>query len=77
MDQDKEKEMNRDHEKEVRKQGKLLWILLLAIVLAVFGGIVLFTGFLGNQFGETAENAALAVIALILAALLYITHKQK
>ena len=73
MDQDKDK----DKDKETGKQGKLLWILLLAIVLAVFAGIVLFTGFLGKQFGETAENAALTVIALVLALLLYITHKQK
>ncbi len=69
--------MDQDKDKESGKQGKLLWFLLLAIVLAVFGGIVLFTGFLGKQFGETAENAALIVIALILAVLLYITHKQK
>lgn len=69
--------MDQDKDKESGKQAKLLWILLLAIVLAVFGAIVLFTGFLGKQFGETAENAALIVIALILAVLLYITHKQK
>lgn len=59
------------------KNGRLVWILLMVIILAVFGAIVLFTDFLGNQFGETAENIVLAVIAAILAILLYATHKQK
>lgn len=82
MSQEKqEKNSGQDPEYEEKnenpKKGRLVWILLLAIVLAVFGAIVLFTDFLGNQFGETAENIVLTVIAVILAILLYLTHKQK
>lgn len=43
----------------------------IAIVLAIFAGIVLFTGILGNFFGRKAENVVLIIIAVILAVMLY------
>ncbi|MGN0659443.1 MAG: hypothetical protein ACI4LA_07545 [Emergencia sp.] len=41
-------------------------VIIVLAVMAVFLVIVSFTGFLGNQFGKTAENAVLILIALIL-----------
>lgn len=75
--QDEQKEELNEEQKKDLKKSRLVWFLLLVIVLAVFCVIVLFTDFLGNQFGKTAENMVLTVIAVILAVLLYISHKQK
>ncbi|MGC2872900.1 hypothetical protein ACPW7J_07300 [Ihubacter sp. rT4E-8] len=77
MKQEKEKTQKEGQGEEPSKSAKMVWLLLLVVVLAIFGGIVLFTGFLGNQFGKTAENITLSIIAVILAALLYWSKKKE
>jgi hypothetical protein len=44
-------------------------------VIAIFAGIVLFTGFLGNQFGDTVENIVLVILAIVLF-ILYMKSKR-
>lgn len=46
-------------------------LVIMLTVLLLFGGIILFTGVLGDYFGKTTENIALCIIAGILAVLLY------
>ena len=51
------------------------YLILFALVILVFAGIVLFTGFLGNQYGKTVELIVLGVVAVILL-ILYIKSKR-
>ena len=51
------------------------YFILFFIVIFAFAGIVLFTGFLGNQFGDAVENTVLVVLALALIRL-YIKSKR-
>lgn len=51
------------------------YLILFAAVILLFAGIVLFTGFLGNQFGKTTELIVLGVVAVILL-ILYIQSKR-
>ena len=51
------------------------YIILFIAVIAIFAGIVLFTGFLGNQFGNTVENIVLVILAIALF-ILYIKSKR-
>ncbi len=46
------------------------YLIIFVLVIALFAAIVLFTGFLGNHFGKTAETGALVVIAGVLIAML-------
>lgn len=58
------------------KPGLWVWAMLVAIVTLAFLGIVLFTDFLGNHFGEAAEQIALVIIAILLIVLLFVTKKR-
>ena len=51
------------------------YIILFIAVIVVFAAIVLFTGFLGNQFGKTVENVVLAALAVVLF-ILYMKSKR-
>ena len=51
------------------------YIILLIAVIVIFAGIVLFTGFLGNQFGKTVELVVLGIVAVVLL-VLYIKSKR-
>lgn len=51
------------------------YLILFIAVIVIFAGIVLFTGFLGNQFGKTVEMIILAVLAIVLL-ILYIQTKR-
>lgn len=66
--------MEKEEQKNENVSKKAIFKVNLAILLAVlliFGGIVLFTGFLGTFFSKTVENVVLVIIAAILAVLLY------
>lgn len=54
------------------KQG----LFILAAVIVIFVGIVLFTDFLGTRFGKTAEIVILCVIAAVLCAALVKSKKK-
>ena len=51
------------------------YLILFFVVILAFAGIILFTGFLGDRFGESVENAVLVVLALGLIRL-YIKSKR-
>ena len=51
------------------------YLILFAAVILIFAVIVLFTGFLGNQFGKTVELIVLGLVAVILL-VLYIKTKR-
>ena len=51
------------------------YLILFAAIILFFAVIVLFTGFLGNQFGKTIELIVLGIVALILL-VLYIKSKR-
>ena len=51
------------------------YIVLFAVVILVFAAIVLFTGFLGNQFGKAVELIVLGIVAVALL-ILYIKSKR-
>ncbi|MBR3786251.1 MAG: hypothetical protein IKJ77_07585 [Firmicutes bacterium] len=51
------------------------YLILFAAVILIFAGIVLFTGFLGNQFGKTVELIVLGIVAVVLL-VLYIKSKR-
>lgn len=63
--------------KNTKKGGNALknYIILLIAVIIIFAGIVLFTGFLGNQFGKTVELIVLIALAIVLL-FLYIKSKR-
>ena len=51
------------------------YLILFISVIVLFAVIVLFTGFLGNQFGKTVELIVLGVLAVILL-VFYIKSKR-
>lgn len=51
------------------------YLILFAAIILTFAAIVLFTGFLGNQFGKTVELVVLGIVALVLL-VLYIKSKR-
>lgn len=51
------------------------YLILFATVILIFAVIVLFTGFVGNQFGKTVELIVLVIVALVLL-VLYIKTKR-
>lgn len=71
----KEAEIN-DNENEKNTRFKVNLTILL-LVLAIFGGIMFFTGMIGEFFGKTTENIVLCIIAVILAVMLYADKKKK
>ena len=51
------------------------YLILFFVVILAFAGIIFFTGFLGDRFGDSVENAVLVVLALALIRL-YIKSKR-
>lgn len=51
------------------------YLILFAAVILIFAVIVLFTGFLGNQFGKTVELVVLGIVAVVLL-VFYIKSKR-
>ena len=51
------------------------FLIIFIMVILVFAGIVLFTSFLGMQFGKAAEMTGLTLAAVILL-VLYIKSKR-
>lgn len=51
------------------------YLILFVCVILIFAAIVLFTGFLGNQFGKTVELIVLGIVAVVLL-VLYIQSKR-
>lgn len=64
------------NEEQKRGLARKASIGILLVVFFLFAGVVLFTGFLGNLFGKTAENIALGIVAVFLILLLYKSRKS-
>lgn len=72
MDKEEEKKEEKLlNDEEERHAVRHASVAIIIVVLAIFAGIVWFTGILGNFFGRSAENIVLIVIAVILAVMLY------
>lgn len=70
-------ETNETNEEESKKNRFKVNLAILLVVIVMFGGIMLLTGFVGELFGKTTENIVLGAVACILAVMLWQTNKKK
>lgn len=77
IDDTEEKIIDEMDEQEYRGKYRKLSIAVVIIVLLLFLIILYATDLVGEYLGKTGENIALGVVALVLAAMLIRTKKDK
>ena len=77
MTKGEEKKEIKNSDDQGEKSGlRHVALFVVVITMVIFTVIILFTSFLGDHFGKSAEMTVLVIVALVLAYLLYKSKRR-